>query len=293
MSKEILTRSNNISREYCCSIVRVGEVVPIEGSDFLGKTIVDGFQIVVRKDMVKEGDIMFYASNESELNEKFLSVNNQFEDYKLNSNYESEVLPRLKAIEDCKAWINSYDTSVSDPVKDVQLAVKQEQIRILEEELKTLRGFFNKNGRVKMITLRKCPSLGYLFTIDSMQKYCPKIKDVDLASIVDDETRGKVLDVLEKVIPKLVCACLMAYDKAQGKTAGEYKATVDFKEYANPSFESQVETVGKAKTQGVMSIESVVEELYGDSKTDEWKAEEVKRIKNEQGITELEEPSMI
>ena len=196
MSKEILTRSNNISREYCCSIVRVGEVVPIEGSDFLGKTIVDGFQIVVRKDMVKEGDIMFYASNESELNEKFLSVNNQFEDYKLNSNYESEVLPRLKAIEDCKAWINSYDTSVSDPVKDAQLAEKKEQIRVLEEELKTLRGFFNKYGRVKMITLRKCPSLGYLFTIDSMQKYCPKIKDVDLASIVDDPNADKDFDTV-------------------------------------------------------------------------------------------------
>lgn len=196
MSKEILTRSNNISREYCCSIVRVGEVVPIEGSDFLGKTIVDGFQIVVRKDMVKEGDIMFYASNESELNEKFLSVNNQFEDYKLNSNYESEVLPRLRAIEDCKAWINSYDTSVSDPVKDVQLAEKKEQIRVLEEELKTLRGFFNKYGRVKMITLRKCPSLGYLFTIDSMQKYCPKIKDVDLASIVDDPNADKDFDTV-------------------------------------------------------------------------------------------------
>ena len=42
-----------------------------------------------------------------------------------------------------------------------------------------------------------------------------------------------------------------------------------------------------------MSSESVVEELYGDSKTEEWKQEEVRRIKNEQGITELEEPSMI
>ena len=68
---------------------------------------------------------------------------------------------------------------------------------------------------------------------------------------------------------------------------------VSFGEYANPSFESQIETVGKAKTQGVMSIESIVEELYGDSKTDDWKAEEVRRIKNEQGIAELEEPSMI
>ena len=71
------------------------------------------------------------------------------------------------------------------------------------------------------------------------------------------------------------------------------EAEVSFGEYANPSFESQIETVGKAKTQGVMSIESIVEELYGDSKSDDWKNEEVKRIKNEQGITEMEEPSIV
>ena len=67
----------------------------------------------------------------------------------------------------------------------------------------------------------------------------------------------------------------------------------EFGEYANPSFESQVETVGKERQSGITSIEAGIDELYGDSKTDEWKAEEVKRIKNEQGIVEVDEPSMI
>ena len=79
----------------------------------------------------------------------------------------------------------------------------------------------------------------------------------------------------------------------QGVALEDTEAEVTFGEYANPSFESQIETVGKAKTQGVMSIESIIDELYGDSKTDEWKAEEVKRIKNEQGIVEVDEPSMV
>ena len=35
-----------------------------------------------------------------------------------------------------------------------------------------------------------------------------------------------------------------------------------------------------------MSIEASVDELYGDSKDDEWKKEEVKRLKNEQGIVD-------
>lgn len=39
-----------------------------------------------------------------------------------------------------------------------------------------------------------------------------------------------------------------------------------------------------------MSIERSVEELYGDSLTDEEKAEEVKRLKEEAGLIEKEEP---
>ena len=67
---------------------------------------------------------------------------------------------------------------------------------------------------------------------------------------------------------------------------------VSFGEYANPSFEAVVETIGKAKTQGIMSIEACVDELYGDSKEDDWKQEEVKRLKAEQGVAEVDEPIM-
>ena len=107
-------------------------------------------------------------------------------------------------------------------------------------------------------------------------------------------TRGKVLDVLEKVIPKLVCTCLMAYDKARNKTAGKYEVTADFKEYANPSFEAIVETVSKARpNQNIMSVEKAVDTMYGDSLSKEEKDEEVKRIKEEQGIIEKEEPNIL
>ena len=107
-------------------------------------------------------------------------------------------------------------------------------------------------------------------------------------------TRGKVIDVLEKVIPKLVEICLKTYDKAQKKTAGEYEAIVDFKEYANPSFEATVETVSKARPgQNVMSIEKTVDTIYGDSLTKEEKEKEVKRLKEEAGIIEKEEPNIM
>ena len=106
-------------------------------------------------------------------------------------------------------------------------------------------------------------------------------------------TRQTIIYSLQSCVEKLVDKVFKVINIMNNTALEDTEAQVCFGEYANPSFESQVETVGKAKTQGVMSIESVVEELYGDSKTDEWKAEEVKRIKNEQGITELEEPSII
>lgn len=41
-----------------------------------------------------------------------------------------------------------------------------------------------------------------------------------------------------------------------------------------------------------MSIEASIDELYGDTKDDKWKQEEVKRIKNETGVVEMEEPAI-
>lgn len=39
-----------------------------------------------------------------------------------------------------------------------------------------------------------------------------------------------------------------------------------------------------------MSIEAQVEEMWGDSKDEVWKVEEVARLKAEQGIADVEEP---
>lgn len=105
-------------------------------------------------------------------------------------------------------------------------------------------------------------------------------------------TRGKIIERLNEVIPQLVDVVLKVYDTMRSRSAGEYQAAVTFGEYASPSFDAVVETVGKAKTYGIMSIEQVVEELYGDTWTDEQKAEEVARLKEEQGLTSMDEPQV-
>lgn len=105
-------------------------------------------------------------------------------------------------------------------------------------------------------------------------------------------TRNKIVEAMQNTLPKVIDTVMRAWDTWNKKSVKDIDVEVPFGEYANPSFESQVETVGKGKTQGIMSIEACVEELYGDSKDDEWKAEEVKRLKAEQGIVEMEEPAV-
>ncbi|CAK7069971.1 hypothetical protein [Tissierella sp.] len=104
-------------------------------------------------------------------------------------------------------------------------------------------------------------------------------------------TRGKILDVLNEVIPLLVDITLKVYDTMKGQNPGEYQEniTVSFGEYASPDFDSTVEVVGKAKSYGIMSLEQAIEELYGDTWTDKEKALEVQRIK--QGDSVVDEPA--
>lgn len=104
--------------------------------------------------------------------------------------------------------------------------------------------------------------------------------------------RNQIIEVLTKTIQDIVDITFKVYDTMNENPISDTKATVTFGGYANPSFEAQIETVGKAKTNGIMSIEASIDELYGDTKDEKWKSEEVKRIKNENGIVEMEEPAI-
>ena len=250
--KNFLTMSENGKSEYCCSVVKISELTPIEESDFLAKTNVLGTQIVVRKDMVKEGDIMFYAANETALNQKFLSANNLYdigcrhmnanaaevnaimEEYDTKYRNEADTL-RAEA-KQIKGLIDKYEKQVQKDKKKVSKLNKQleeaeddtkkseiqMQINDLQEKIvaatklalektikytdlkhkvevlvnegkpivdkaKALCGFFNKYGRVRCITLKNTPSFGFLFEVDSMAKFNPGIKDVNLEDYLNQD----------------------------------------------------------------------------------------------------------
>ncbi len=162
MNKNIFTKSENFKQEYSATIVKVGELKDIENSDNLKQVIIDGFSVVVNKNDVKEGDLMVYCKNETELNSRFLSVNNMYEmgSRELNSNY-AEV---QKLVDDGK-----------------------------EDEARKLVGYFNKHGRVKMIKLRGCPSMGVLFRLESFVNWDSTLSDVNLNDYITYDNNGNFI----------------------------------------------------------------------------------------------------
>lgn len=105
-------------------------------------------------------------------------------------------------------------------------------------------------------------------------------------------TRDAIIEALQPCLKELVEETITVYYRSQLQEVPEYECNVSFQDYANPSFESQIETVGKGRAQGIMSIEACVQELYGDDKDDDWKEKEIARLKAEQGIVSMEEPAI-
>lgn len=83
----------------------------------------------------------------------------------------------------------------------------------------------------------------------------------------------------------------MAYDNMRSRNPKDVEIDVTFGEYSSPSFDQQLETMALAAQWNLVSIEQQIEELYGDTKDDAWKAIEVKRIKELRGVATMEEPS--
>lgn len=159
----MLTKSKDFLQEYCATVVKIGTITPIEGTDFLGTTLVNGFPIIVRKDLIHEGDIMIYCPIETQLDNGFLSANNLYEwsNRHLNLNYEE--------VEDC---------------------INQDGI----EAAKKMVGFFNKYGRVRILRLRGQASMGYLTSIQSLYAWGARLDEVDWEKCIGmdfDEVDGE------------------------------------------------------------------------------------------------------
>lgn len=137
---EILKTGENANPNYLATICKIESTLPVVGADRLAKTVINGYDIVISKDM-KPGDIVVYIPVESSICDEFLSKNNLYElsCYEKNTNHDE--IEKLKVL--------------------LEAANKEESQKI-SNEIKSKCGFFNKHGRVRMIKLRGQYSMGYI-----------------------------------------------------------------------------------------------------------------------------------
>lgn len=183
-------------------------------------------------------------------------------------------------------------------------------INPLDNQFTALADSMREDGESKIVTDQPAIQYeGYLATYISNLDRClqglvsPSTLGIDTKKLDNAEaqrekekttlyTRQKIIDVLYKVLPELVNIALKANATLNDQAPQDVQCKIDFGEYANPSFEAQVETIGKAASSLIMSTEAQVQALWGDTKDEKWKKEEVQRILAEKGISEMAEPMM-
>lgn len=162
----ILKKSENANINYLAIISKITSVTPIENSDRLSKTLLNGYNIIVQN-TTKVGDIVVFFPQESCICEKFLSINNQYSisDYERNANAD-EVNALIEASK------NEVDVNKANE---------------LMSEAKSKVGFFNKYGRVTMLKLRGEYSFGFVMPISSMEKAFPELVGTNWEELVGTE----------------------------------------------------------------------------------------------------------
>lgn len=103
-------------------------------------------------------------------------------------------------------------------------------------------------------------------------------------------TRSIIINELTDALKDVVKVVINAYYLQIGQSTVDFDVNITFGEYASPSFESVVEVLSNPNTP--MSIESKVEEMWGGSRSKEWIEQEVKRIKEQSGIIQMDEPAL-
>lgn len=122
-------------------------------------------------------------------------------------------------------------------------------------------------------------TLGFNVSADASGESQKEKKDTTMI------TRNHITTRLEKVIKNLVKTILRAYFLNSNIIPENIDVDFSFGEYSKQSFDDKIKTLSSARPgEAIMSREAMVNELWGDSKDDAWKAEEVARLEADSTI---------
>jgi hypothetical protein len=104
------------------------------------------------------------------------------------------------------------------------------------------------------------------------------------------ETRFAIIDSLTDCLKNIIRYTLKSYYLLiKNQLLDDFDIDIEFGEYASPSFESKVETLTKAAPgKMILRFIEIVDELYGDTKTEEEKQEIAKELERLNNFGEIE-----
>ena len=178
----MIKKSDKANPNYLATICRIEQVYPIENTDRLVRTVINGYDMVISKD-IPVGSIVVYFPCETSISEKYLSANNLYEQSEFEKNSNAQEIKELTA----------YVDSLPDDKK----------LQVISE-IKSKCGFFNKYGRVRIIKLRGEYSQGFIAGVETLINAWPELKDINWNDLVGTQFNMIGEDeVCKKYIPPI------------------------------------------------------------------------------------------
>jgi len=96
------------------------------------------------------------------------------------------------------------------------------------------------------------------------------------------------VDQQTQILKRLFTLVLKVHDFMldENKVPGEYNITINYPEYANPTFESKLQALVPAFVSGAMSAKQFVGELWGEALSEEEREDEIAKLEQYKGAAE-------
>ena len=103
-------------------------------------------------------------------------------------------------------------------------------------------------------------------------------------------TRNNIIDRQEKILKDLMELCIIIQEYLDTGTISlkDYDISITFNEFANPSFENEIQVLGSAFSNGQISTERYVDILWGDKLSEDEKNKEIDYLEKNKQMDNLE-----
>ena len=166
----MIQQSEHFNPNYAAKICRIDAIEPIAGANRLVHAVLGNDKIIISND-IKVGDIVIFFPCETVICDEYLSHHNLYEDFTKNSNADIY-----------QSFLDKIEILQGDIDHDYSTEIAQ-----YLSHLKTMKGFFKKSGRVRMLKLMGEYSLGFVVPVQTLEEVWPSLEQMDWSKHLNEQ----------------------------------------------------------------------------------------------------------